>query len=179
MSLLSEIAPSEYAGYFSRYVNLIDDHESMQSALNKSRDLILDYYSALPAAELTKAYAPGKWTPKQILQHLSDTERIMACRALRFSRNDQTPLPGFEQDDYVEHYAANELSLEDLIAEYRIVRQSTERLFLNMGNTASRIGTGSGIQMSARAYAFMIAGHDRHHLKVLQERYWNPGGNFV
>lgn len=173
MTLLSELSPTEYAGYFSRYVNLIKGEEDLFGALATSRDDILDYYGAIPAKMLTVAYEAGKWTPKQVLQHLSDTERIMAYRALRFSRNDKTPLPGFEQDDYVWNYNANDLPLEELLAEYRIVRQGTERLFRNMGDTAARIGTGSNLKMSARAYAFMIAGHDRHHLKVLRERYWN------
>lgn len=172
---LSDLAPSEYAGYFNRYVDYVKSSETIDGALEASALAIGRYYQQLPLSEQTKAYAPGKWTPKQILRHLIDTERVMAYRALRFSRGDKTPLAGFEQDEYVFNSHANQESLEELLREYRVVRESSRLLFDSLSEQeGSRMGTASNMSLSARAFAFMLAGHDRHHLKILNERYFEP-----
>lgn len=172
MVVLSELATREYAGYFTRYVDYVRISESTDEALTKSEASVLTHYQNLSEEQLLYAYQPGKWTPKQILRHLIDTERIMAYRALRFCRNDKTALPGFEQDDYVWNSHANEESIQDLLAEYQTVRLSTRQLFKSMSHQESeRMGQASSMTLSARAFAFIIAGHDRHHLKVLAEKY--------
>lgn len=172
MLVLSEMSPTEYDGFFSRYVNYIRGSESTDEALLKSERDVVSHYQGLSQEQLHYAYHPGKWTPKQILRHLIDTERIMAYRALRFSRNDKTALAGFEQDDYVWNSHANEESINDLLAEYQAVRLSTRLLFKSMSlQESERRGQSSSITLSARAFAFIIAGHDRHHLKVLAEKY--------
>ena len=118
------------------------------------------------------AYAPGKWTPKQIVGHLSDTERIFTYRALRIARQDKTPLPGFEQDDYVEASGANDRTLDDLLNEFRMVRESSLALFGSLPlNAWARKGRVSDWELSVRGIAFTASGHELHHFKILQERY--------
>lgn len=172
MVLLSELDPKEYEGFFSRYLKYIKGSESTDEVLASSRDAIINHYSGLNEIQLNHVYQTGKWTPKEVLRHLIDTERVMAYRAMRFSRNDKTPLPGFEQNDYVWNSHANEESIQDLLAEYRATRESSRLLFKSMSHQeAERMGTASSLQLSARTFPFIIAGHDRHHLQILVERY--------
>jgi hypothetical protein len=122
------------------------------------------------ASEFT--YAPGKWTIKQIIGHLVDSERILTYRALRIARGDTTPLPGFEQDDFVRTAASNGRSLPVLIDEFRSVRQSTLALFNSLPSEAwMRQGSVSDWNLSVRGIAFTTAGHELHHAKILRERY--------
>jgi uncharacterized damage-inducible protein DinB len=117
-------------------------------------------------------YAPGKWSVKEILGHLNDTERIFAYRALRISRGDQTPLAGFEQDDYVRNGPFARHPLEDLIEDYIAVRRATISLFRNLDEAAwTRRGVASENEVTVRALAYMIAGHELHHRRILEEKY--------
>ena len=118
------------------------------------------------------AYAPGKWTIKQIIGHLSDTERIFGYRALRIDRGDSTPLSGFEQDDYVSTAASNQRTLDDLLSEFRVVRESTLTLFHSFSRDDwMRSGRVSEWTLSVRGIAFTTAGHELHHANILRERY--------
>jgi hypothetical protein len=117
-------------------------------------------------------YAEGKWTIKDIIQHLIDAERVFSYRAMRISRNDKTPLPGFEENDYVENTNANGRSIQDLLTELSAVRQSTLLLFKSFSEEQfGRIGVASNADVSVRAIGFIIIGHQKHHQKVFQERY--------
>jgi hypothetical protein len=117
-------------------------------------------------------YAEGKWSIKEIVNHLCDTERIFAYRALRIARADATPLPGFDENAYAPEMRADERTLADLSAEWVDVRRSTLSLFRHLpAGTWERLGTASGHPCSVRALAYATAGHARHHLKVLAERY--------
>lgn len=117
-------------------------------------------------------YAPGKWTAKEIAGHLSDTERIFAYRALRIGRQDATPLPKFEQNDYVEKAASNERKLEDLLEELRFVRQASLALFRSLPEAAwMRQSRVSEWDLTVRGIAFTTAGHELHHYRILRERY--------
>ena len=121
------------------------------------------------------AYAPGKWTVKQTVGHLSDTERILSCRTLRIARGDTTPLPGFEQDDYVPNAGSNERKLEDLLQELIAVRKSTLALVRGLPPEAwDRRGTTSNSSVTVRGLVFTIAGHELHHFKILESRYLKP-----
>jgi hypothetical protein len=118
------------------------------------------------------AYAPGKWTVKQTIGHMSDTERILSYRILRIGRGDTTPLPGFEQDDYVPYAGSNERTLEDLLHELAAVRESTLALLRGLPPEAwLRAGTASGFPVTVRGLAFTLAGHELYHFKILQDRY--------
>jgi uncharacterized damage-inducible protein DinB len=117
-------------------------------------------------------YAEGKWTIKDILQHLIDTERILAYRALRFSRNDQTPLANFDENEYVIEANANRRSIQELLTELAVVRQATLSLFKTFSQEELlRTGIASNNTMSVRASGFVIIGHQNHHQRIFEERY--------
>ena len=127
---------------------------------------------SIPSEKGDYRYAPGKWSIKELLGHVIDGERIFAYRALRFGRNDQTALNGFEQDDYVAAGAFDKRELSDLIDEFEEVRRATIHLFRGFDETAwTRRGVASENEVSVRALAYIIAGHELHHMGVLRERY--------
>jgi len=163
---------SEYPPYAAVYVNLVvgDQILPILAAQLEQSTALLKSVDDRRASEF--AYAPGKWTIKQILGHIIDTERIFGYRALCVARNDVTPLPGFEQDDYVAAGFFNERSLNSLIDEYRAVRQSTIALFQNLPQQAwLRQGIANKYSVTVRGVAFLAAGHELHHVKILREKY--------
>ena len=130
----------------------------------------------LSEARALHRYAPGKWSVKEVLGHLCDTERIYAYRALRFARNDATPLPGFEEDDYVPAGRFDARPLRDLLDEWQAVRSATLALYRGLdGDALLRRGVANGNLISVRAMAWLAAGHALHHLGVLRERYGVSG----
>jgi uncharacterized damage-inducible protein DinB len=172
MKQIEKPNPGEYAPYAIMYIGLLPDDglvlDHLKNHLNLTRALI----APLPEERLTYRYAEGKWTIKEILLHIVDDERIYAYRALRFARRDRTELPGFEQDDYALHSAANDRTVADLLEEFATVRAATISLYQGLGDDAlTRAGVASGNFMSVRAIAYHIAGHELHHLKIIQERY--------
>lgn len=130
------------------------------------------FFRSIPPEKENYRYAEGKWTPKDILLHLIDAERIFAYRALRIARNDKTALPGFEENDYVIEANAEERSMESLLEEYFDVRKATISLFLSFSADAlKRLGEASGFSVSVRAIGYIILGHEKHHANVIIERY--------
>ncbi|RAK02086.1 DinB family protein [Larkinella arboricola] len=157
--------------FFDRYINLVDD-VPLAEALAQSTELLEPVLPQLEALGDT-VYAPGKWTVRDILQHCIDTERILAYRALRFARNDQTVLPGFDEELFARNTTAADRSLPDLLDEFSLVRATTVRLFKGFTDEMlRRNGTCFGRQISVLALGFVIAGHPIHHLNVLRERYF-------
>lgn len=157
--------------YFKGYINLVEENDVLK-VLREGLKSTPDFLESLSDEQLDHAYAPGKWTLKESFLHLIDTERIMAYRALRIARNDRTPLMGFNQDDYVAYYNAGERSQSSLIREYRTVREASLSLFEHLDDEAvKRMGTASGYPVSVLSLAFIIAGHERHHLKLFREKY--------
>jgi hypothetical protein len=117
-------------------------------------------------------YAPDKWSLKEVVGHLNDTERIMAYRALRIARGDQTPIEGYEQDDYVRNSPFARRPLADLIEDYIAVRRATISLFRNLDVSAwIRQGVANKNEVTVRALAYIIAGHELHHRRILEEKY--------
>jgi hypothetical protein len=159
--------------FFDRYILLAND-EDIVTALENSAALFEDETIKQKLTALgDQVYAEGKWTAKDIVQHIIDTERIMAYRALRISRNDKTPLPGFDEESFAQHTTVATRTLADLLAEFRLVRQSSVALFKNMTNEMlQREGIGSNQPITALALGFVLVGHPVHHLNVLQERYF-------
>jgi len=154
------------------YIGLLPDDGRVLWRLEENLATTSAYMSALPAEKLTYRYAEGKWTIKEILAHLIDDERIFSYRALRFARNDQTELPGFDQDAYARYSGANERGIEDLLTEFAAVRRSTIALFDSFDDEALlRSGVASGNIMSVRAAAYHIAGHEMRHVNIIKERY--------
>ncbi|MBK8305035.1 MAG: DinB family protein [Pyrinomonadaceae bacterium] len=161
----------EFAPYYNTYVSLIEDDTVLPVLEAQAADL-RGMISGVPEEKGTYAYADGKWTIKELLSHLIDGERIFAYRILRISRGDKTPIEGFEQDDYIETSNANDRLFADLLDEFEHERRANLLLVKNLSDEASlRIGTASNNPVSVRALVYIMAGHVKHHVNILQERY--------
>jgi len=168
----------EYPEYSSIYLDLMEDDDNVLLHLWENYQRIKSFCIVLPEEKLLYRYAPGKWTIKEILVHNIDDERIFTYRALRFARNDNTPLHGFEQDDYAKHSLANSRSIENILEEYEAVRRSTILLFQNLPEDSfKRSGAGVDIdgsivnERTVRGLAYHIAGHELRHFNIIKERY--------
>jgi len=163
--------PGEYAPYYDRYISLVPGSDVLAALEDQRRQMLL-LLSGRTESDGDLRYAPEKWSLKEVLGHISDTERIMSYRALRISRGDATPLEGFEQDDYVRNGPFARRPLADLIEDYIAVRRATISLFRNLDEAAwTRRGVASKNEVTVRALAFIIAGHELHHRKILEEKY--------
>ncbi len=168
---LSELKENEFNHFYATYLNMVGE-ESLLEALATGMDWFEDYTMALTQEQLAFSYATDKWTIAEVLIHIIDTERIFQYRAFRFSRKDKTPLPGFDQDDYVRECDSEKRTKEDILEEFRTVRAATLQLFKAMESSKLRyIGTASGMSWSVGALGFVISGHLKHHAKILEERY--------
>jgi len=166
--------PGEYAPYYDRYISLVPGTDVLAAlaALEDQRRQMLLLLSGRTESDGDLRYAPEKWSLKEVLGHISDTERIMSYRALRISRGDATPLEGFEQDDYVRNGPFARRPLADLIEDYIAVRRATISLFRNLDEAAwTRRGVASKNEVTVRALAFIIAGHELHHRRIIEEKY--------
>ena len=163
--------PTEYASYFGTYISKVPDGDVLE-ILERQQDEMRLLLSELAADKGNYRYAPGKWSIKEVIGHVVDAERIFCYRALRFARGDKTPLPSFEQNDYVLNANFAQRTVNDLVQEYDAVRTATILLFRNLSPDAfMRIGTASGNVFTVRALVYTVAGHERHHLGLLKERY--------
>ena len=161
----------EYAPYYATYVNAVPDGD-VRDHLRTQIHETLALLSGISEAAAGKGYAPGKWSLKEVVGHLCDAERVFAYRLLRVARGDETPLPGFEQDPWVPASKANERTMASLLLEFATIRASTMQLVDSLGDEAwTRIGTESGKPVSARALAYVAAGHELSHLSIIRERY--------
>jgi len=164
--------PDEYAPYYNRYISLIGN-ENILTTLDEQRRQTLLLLCGRNEEEGKFRYGAGKWSLKESLGHVCDAERIFAYRALRISRGDQTPLASFEQDEYVTNGPFAELSLEEIVEDYIAVRRATLTLLRSLDETAwLRRGTASNHPVSVRALAYMIAGHEEHHRRIWEEKYF-------
>ena len=162
----------EYAPSFAEYVSRIGENENIVSVLSDQIDKVLAWLERVPESRADYRYAPGKWSIKEVVGHLSDTERVFAYRALRFGRGDPTPLPSFDDQGYVGQQRAGDRTLVELAQEWVDIRRATLSLFRNFPSEAwTSRGTASGQPASVRAIAYVIGGHVRHHLEVLEARY--------
>lgn len=162
---------SEYPTYCEGYVSRVPDGDIV-GTLGKQLDETLALLHSIPEARGDFRYAEGKWSIKELIGHVIDSERIFAYRALRFGRGDATPLAGFEQDDYVRGAAFDKRSLSDLANEYEHVRRSSISLFSNLEENAwNKRGAANNNEVSVRGLAFIVAGHERHHVEILKTRY--------
>lgn len=167
----SQLSENEYSGGFITYIQTAGNVDLIEELEISLHDFI-KFVQNIPMDKFDYRYAEGKWTIKDIIQHIIDTERIFAYRALRFSRNDKTALPSFEENDYVDNTNANGRSIQDLLTEFSAVRHSNLLFFKSLSDEQlKRIGTASNNQISVRALGFVIIGHQKHHQKVFQERY--------
>lgn len=161
----------DYNPYYKTYIDKIGDADLLAS-MEKQLNNFPQFIASIPNDKWDYAYDEGKWTIAEALLHIIDTERIFQYRALRFSRNDDSHLPGFDQDNYVPNSNANSRSKESIIKEYQAVRQSSLALFSSLNeDSLNRRGTASGSQMSVAALGFITLGHQRHHRDIIRERY--------
>jgi len=162
----------DFLPYAAGYVNQVPEGADPRETLRAIGPQLHALLDNLTEAQAEKAYAPGKWTLKEMLAHQIDTERIFAYRAMRFARGDRQDLPGFDQDEYVAHSGANARTLQSLLAEYDATRAATIALFDSFGEEQlDRRGTANGGPATVRALLFIVPGHELHHLRLIQERY--------
>jgi uncharacterized damage-inducible protein DinB len=163
--------PPEFAPFYAGYVASVPEGDVLQTLTQQTDDL-RSLLTPLPAATWRHRYAPGKWSVAEVLGHICDAERILAYRALRFARGDRTPLPGFEENDYVPMGRFDERDPHSLLAEFEMVRHATLALFRHLPeDVPERIGNANGANVSVRALLYIITGHQRHHARILAERY--------
>jgi uncharacterized damage-inducible protein DinB len=161
----------EFLPYYGRYIDLVGTGDVI-SILTAQMSETQGRLRSLPASVGTYRYAPDKWSVNEMIGHLMDSERIFVARALRFARADPTALPGFEQDDYVRNSAFNEFPLAELATELESLRRSTVLFFSHLSEEAwMRRGTANGAEVTVRALAYIIAGHELHHRGILEARY--------
>jgi uncharacterized damage-inducible protein DinB len=172
MKKIQKPMEGEYNPYAIMYIKLLPDDGNVLKHLRENFKKVKEFVLSLPPDKLTYRYAEKKWTIKEILVHIMDDERIYAYRALRIARNDKTPLPGFEQEDYALFSRANERSLTGIFKEYKTIRNATSSLFSSLKKEdLLRTGTANDHPVSVRALAYHIAGHELHHINIIKERY--------
>jgi len=162
---------SEYAPYYSRYIDRVPDGDLVELLRGQIGET-LALLRAIPEDRASYRYEPGKWSIKEVVGHLADVERIMGYRMLRIARGDSTPLPGFDENAYVPAANFDARSLTSLAHEFEQVRGATIAFLETLDpDAAARQGSANNLEISARALAYIIAGHERHHVAILRERY--------
>ena len=163
--------PSEYAPYYEKYVRLVEGEDVLRAIGDQIGQSLATLRGVSPEDSLGR-YAPGKWSLREVVGHLIDSERVFAYRALRFARNDRTGLPGFEGDDYVTAAGFDRRPWPELLDEFEAVRRATIPMFRGLdGEAWLRRGVASDNEMSVRAFAYNIAGHELHHLQIVRTKY--------
>tara|TARA_R110000868_G_scaffold1211_1_gene9281 strand:- start:50933 stop:51463 length:531 start_codon:yes stop_codon:yes gene_type:complete len=162
---------SEYAHFYAKYVGLIDKTNIIH-ILNEQMHEVFTLMNSVSGDKAYFSYAPGKWTLKEVLGHIIETERVFSYRAMAISRGDTASLPGMDQDEYMKNNNYNKRSLANLSNEYLAVRVATIHLLNSMTKEMiSKKGTASETEITVRALAFIIAGHDKHHFGMIKEKY--------
>ncbi|UFH33238.1 DinB family protein [Chryseobacterium sp. C-71] len=162
---------TDFEKYIQRYLDLIPS-ENWLEELKKVGEKTVSLYSYLTEEQSNYAYAEGKWSLKEVLLHLSDTERIFQYRILAFARGEKSELPGFDEEGYAANSFANERGLESLLEEYQLVRNSSQILLETLNpSVLSNIGTANGNKISVETICKLIVGHNIHHFNVVEERY--------
>jgi hypothetical protein len=168
---MSRPSATEYSSFYQSYVNYTSGKD-YSILVQQYHDRITESWSAIPAEKANYAYAEDKWTIKQMLQHVIDTERIFAYRALSIARKEPAALLGFDENEYAKNGTGANRNWKDMLTEWRVVRQSTNLLFASFTEEQNKnMGTASGQPISVNALGFIIFGHALHHLHILKERY--------
>ena len=167
-----DLNTNEYNDYIAGYINKVDDNVELIQGYEDDQKMIVNFFTAVPENKLLYCYETGKWSVKEVFQHIIDTERIFIYRLLRIARNDQTALPGYDQDVYIKPSGANEKSLDALVTEFKFTRAQSLNILESLSNeNLHKMGTVSGSPISARACAFLLLGHSIWHIEVLKNRY--------
>ena len=169
--MLDRPKPEEAASYYSKYIDLVASGDIVSALETQLRETTA-FLTTVSEEKSLHRYAPDKWTIREVLSHIIDGERVFAFRALWFARGSSDPLPGFEQDDYVQASGANQIDWASQVEEFQRVRLSTISLFRNLPVEAwSREGIASDNPFTVRALAYILAGHVSHHLNIIKQRY--------
>lgn len=162
---------TEYAPYYQRYIDLVTT-DDIFSFFKQQADEIVTLFTNLSEDQASFRYAEGKWTIKEVLAHIVDSERIFGYRVLAISRGEKNPLPGFAENDYVRNGKYENRSLKSLLAEYSHLSLANLELFKSLDEEMlSQKGTASGKEVTARAILFVTIGHEKHHLEIIKSRY--------
>lgn len=162
---------TEYGKHHQTYINYTSGKD-YSILVQQYNERIIEFWAAIPIEKINYAYGPDKWTIKQMFQHVIDTERIFAYRALALSRKEPAALLGFDENEYAKNATAANRNWKDMLVEWRVVRQSTNLLFASFTEEQNKaLGTASGFPISVNALGFIIFGHALHHLHILKERY--------
>lgn len=162
---------TEYAPFYSTYVSLVPETDALM-ILERQPDELRALASQVVSERERFRYAPGKWSIREVVGHIADTDRVFGYRAFCISRGEQQPLPGFDQDEYMATAGFEARPLADLVEEFSSIREANLRALRRLDSHGwDRTGTASGHPVSVRALAFMMAGHVRHHCNILRERY--------
>lgn len=168
----TQIKEDEYAPYYLPYVSRVAEGDFIE-ILTKQAEQTKERLSSLSDTQACFRYAPNKWSIKEVLGHIADTERVMAYRLLSVARGETRDLPGFDENDFIAHAAFNEQTLEELIENYEAVRKSTIHLIKSLSIEAFlRRGSANNYSVTVRALIAIIAGHEIHHLAIIEERYF-------
>ncbi len=163
--------PDEFAPFYASYIARVPEHDIV-ATLDRQVGETSAFLRSLPESVGDHRYASGKWSIREVIGHMSDGERVFAYRALRFSRADETPVEGFDENSYVANAAFDRRSLDDLIGEFEHLRKASVHMFGNLDEAAmARRGVANGVEISVRALAFILAGHETHHIEILRSRY--------
>lgn len=162
---------NEYDPYYERYISLVTETDPVAVLASQPTEL-QDLFTGLPEEKGLYAYDAGKWSIKEVLGHLIDGERMFAYRVFRIARADKTPIEGFEQDGYIENAYSSDRSFGELLEEFNLLRRANVLFFNNLRDEQWKfLGTANNAQVSVRALAYIMAGHVRHHIAILRERY--------
>lgn len=163
--------PGEFAPFYQYYINQVPEGNIIAN-MKESLGNTLSLLSVLPEEKWLHRYAEGKWSIKEVLLHIIDTERVFAYRALGVARHDQTSFPGFDQDAYVPESRADARSTKSLLSEFAAVREASIQLFSHLDDDLwARKGLANNHPVSVRALAYIIVGHELHHINIIKERY--------
>ncbi len=170
---MDSIKENEYNRFYKTYIDRADTSKSVVVNLQESFNEALAFFKDVPNEKQLYSYAEGKWTIKELLEHLIDAERIFNSRALRFARKDKTDLPSFEENSYVVNANSNARDYNELVEEFSSVRKSTLFMFANFSEEVLlHVGTVDGNEITVRAIGYVNSGHLLHHISIIKERYF-------
>ncbi|NCI45832.1 DinB family protein [Sediminibacterium soli] len=168
---MSRPKPTDFPEYFGKYISKVAT-DSLAEATRTYADALAAFYTAIPEAKALHRYAPDKWTLKEVLQHVIDTEHVMSYRLLRIARKDKTPLASFDENLFSENSLANERSFDSLKEEFLALRKSTDLLIASLNEEQlAASGTASNKAITANSLGYIIYGHLLHHQQIIEERY--------
>lgn len=168
----NDLNPNEYNEHYGRYLNLLDKNTELINGLKNHKYDTISYFASIPPEKLNYRYLPEKWTIKEVFQHIIDTERVFIYRCFAIGRGDKTPLPNFNENEYIPTSKANEKNLGQLVDEFIATRDYTLSIIRNLTNeNLKEIGMASNSNLSARACGFIILAHALWHIQIINERY--------